>query len=205
MVIQQVEDVALGLVDEHDLGGVDLPQLVGDVPLEATQRLRLPRWLIRDEMVAAQHLMNRRHRRRAHPNTAQLRSDPPSTPPRMRPTHPTDHLLELHIDLARRPLAGDATDPRAPRRPRTGVDTGNRSDARSHSGDTPRSPTRRSAPPLAALPAATRPCSPPSGPCPPPLATGELWPTRAVSHISPEHRHPCPRNVTDVSGTLRHP
>ena len=24
MVIQQVEDVALGLVDEHDLGGVDL-------------------------------------------------------------------------------------------------------------------------------------------------------------------------------------
>jgi hypothetical protein len=67
MIIDEVHHRGFGVVDTDDLGGVDLPQVVGDLPLEALIGLRPAPRPGGDQAVANQHVMHRRHRRRSNP------------------------------------------------------------------------------------------------------------------------------------------
>ena len=90
MIIDQIHHRSFGIVGTNDLGGVDLPQIVGDLPLKALVGLRAAPRLLSDQAIANQHLMDRGHRRRINPSTSQFGANPSRSPPGMILTHHTD-------------------------------------------------------------------------------------------------------------------
>lgn len=90
MIIDQIDHRSFGVVDTNDLGGVDLPQVVGDLTFEPFIDSRAPRWLDGDQTVANQHLMDRGHRRRINPSASQFGANPSPSPPGVILTHLTD-------------------------------------------------------------------------------------------------------------------
>jgi hypothetical protein len=59
MVVDGVENPHLAPVGKTGLGDVDLPQIVGDLPLEALQGLRATGRLLGHEVVAPEGLVDR--------------------------------------------------------------------------------------------------------------------------------------------------
>jgi hypothetical protein len=114
VVVEGVHNPGLGAVLQMDLGGVDLPQIVGDLPLEALQGLGALLRLVGHQVVAPEGLVDGRDRRRGDPGALKLRSDPACSPPRMVLPELADLDLEVGVDLARRggrtPGSGFETD-----------------------------------------------------------------------------------------------
>jgi hypothetical protein len=103
VVIQGIHHPDLGAIMKVDLGGVDLPQVVGNLPLEALCGLRSLLRLVGHQLVAPEGLVDGRDRRRVHPRAVELRSDPPGSPPGMILSHAADLHLQVEVNLGRRP------------------------------------------------------------------------------------------------------
>jgi hypothetical protein len=58
VVVDHVHDPDRGFVGQHEAGGVDLPQVVGRLPLEAEVGLSGPLRLQRHQVVAYEGLMD---------------------------------------------------------------------------------------------------------------------------------------------------
>jgi hypothetical protein len=101
VVVQDVDHPCLGVTSEVDPGGVDLPQVVGDLPLEPPGGLGALLRLVGHEVVATQRLVDRGCGRRGGPGPQQLGADPPRPPPGVVLAHPADLQLEVGVDLPR--------------------------------------------------------------------------------------------------------
>jgi hypothetical protein len=99
MIIQQVDHIRFGTVSQGHFGGVDLPQVVGDLPFKPPVRFRFPPLGGGNQTVAAQHLMDGRHHRRIYPGADHFRTDPAGTPAGMIPTHLHNLCLQIGGDL----------------------------------------------------------------------------------------------------------
>ena len=99
MIVQSVHDADLGAVREVDLGRVDLPQVIGDLPLKALGGLRSLAGLVDHQVVAPEHLVDGGDGRRVDPCLAELGPDPPGSPPGMVLSHATDLHLQVDVDL----------------------------------------------------------------------------------------------------------
>lgn len=76
-----IQGVHHGPVGECDLGGVDLPQVVGDLPLEALGGLGSFPGLVGNRVVAPEDLMEGGDGRRIDAKASGFRSDPAGSPP----------------------------------------------------------------------------------------------------------------------------
>jgi hypothetical protein len=102
VVVDQVDHPDALAAGERHLGGVDLPEIVGERALEPFLRRPAPRRLRRDQVIALQRLVDRRYRRRLDAAPSELGADPACTPTRMLPAQRADRLLEPGIDPPRR-------------------------------------------------------------------------------------------------------
>jgi hypothetical protein len=102
VVIDDVDHPGRPLTGERDLSRVDLPEVVDQLALETPPRLDPARRLRRDQVVALERLVDRRHRRRLDPGAGQLGVNPPRAPTRVPLAQLHDSQLERRRDLHRR-------------------------------------------------------------------------------------------------------
>ena len=104
MVVEEVDPPGFGAVTERNLGGVDLPQVVGDLPFESLVGSRTSWRLCGHQPVTTQRLMHRRHCRCFKTLSGQLGADAAGTPTGMVSAHLNDPFLQLDGDLGWRGL-----------------------------------------------------------------------------------------------------
>src|SRR4029453_3450145 len=85
VVVEAVDHPSRLPFGELDLGAVDLPEVVREFPLETLARLRLPRRLWSDQVIAAKSAVDRRHRRGLDPRPLELGMDAARAPARVVP------------------------------------------------------------------------------------------------------------------------
>ena len=102
VVVQAVDDPGLFAALQRHLRGVDLPEVVGALALEALARLALPWWLRRDQVVAPERAVDGRNGGRCDPGASQLGMDAPRSPARVTPAQRANLDLEGGLDLSRR-------------------------------------------------------------------------------------------------------
>ena len=107
VVVQAVDDPGLLASCKRDLGGIDLPEVVGRLALEALVGPRSPPRLGGDQVVAAQCLVHGRDRRGVHPSPAKLGADPARPPARMAAAQLADLRLLPSLLVARARLRSE--------------------------------------------------------------------------------------------------
>jgi hypothetical protein len=101
VVVQAVDDPGRLASGEFHLRPVDLPEVVRYLPFEALRRLRSPRRLRGDQVVAPERAVDRRHRRRLDPRPPKLGMDPARAPAPVSPAQLDDPRLQRGLDPGR--------------------------------------------------------------------------------------------------------
>jgi hypothetical protein len=109
MVVQAVDDPGEPAVGQLDGGGVDLPEVVGELPFEPLPG-RLPSGRLRgDQGVAPERAVDRAQGRRLDPRPLELGLDPARAPARV----PLGQRHDLGLERGRDPARRAARPPRA--------------------------------------------------------------------------------------------
>jgi len=100
VVVQSVDHPGLGAIGKLDPGGVDLPQVVGDLALETLPGSRSPPGVVSHHMVAPEGQVDGGDGRRLDPCSTELRTDPSGSPPGVILSQTADLRLEVDVDLS---------------------------------------------------------------------------------------------------------